>query len=296
MGVEFLSMKSYYEYGKDSGHTDHPKQVLDLACKVLEPIIKGNQINASHLVVATTCPDRLAPSLGQELNSYFYPVFKDSHVIDIVQGCAGGITALLLGNKLAENNHQSVVVVIADAARKACDKNDKDYNVFGNGAFACVLASGNSTKGLLHYKSRQYQELTEVVNIKLGQDIGEVLTVHKDTYLNPGKYLGLQMKKDLAISLMIKAKGFYDEFISEINIEPDILILHQVNPKIIAYLGNVFKKKGLRFINVSEMAGNCGTASIGVALKHEEESLLNKKVGICSFGTGGVITAGLWQF
>lgn len=296
MGVEFQNMQSHYQFGKEYDNVHYPKQVLDLACKVIDPIIKNNGVYTSHLIVATTCPDSIAPSVGQELSKYFHPYFIDTHVIDIVQGCAGGVTALLLGSKLALDNKKAVMVVMADAAKKACDKDSKNYSIFGNGAFACLLSSNNSGKGLIHYKSRQYKELIDVVHVRLGHDADMIMSGNKEINENPRKYLGLQMNNDLAISLLKKAKEFYDEFISEISIHPDIMILHQVNPKIVAYLETVFRKDGINFINVSELAGNCGTASVGIALKHTDRSLAGKKVMICSFGTGGVITAGLWQF
>ncbi|WP_242118834.1 3-oxoacyl-[acyl-carrier-protein] synthase III C-terminal domain-containing protein [Aestuariivivens sediminicola] len=296
MGVEFLTMESYYQYGKEFDNVCFPKQVRDLAIKVIEPILERNNLPISHLVVATTCPDSIAPSVGQEICRYFSQAFSNTHTIDIVQGCAGGVTALLLGNKFAENNNKAVMVVMSDAAKKACDRDSKNYKIFGNGSFACLLSSNNSKKGLLHSKSRQYQELTEVVHVKLGHDADVILDRYEEVRQNPRKYLGLKMNNDLAISLLRKAKGFYEEFIEEINMEPDIIILHQVNPKIVAYLEKIFQINDIKFINVSEIAGNCGAASVGIALKHGDESLSNKKVLICSFGTGGVITAGLWQF
>ena len=296
MGVEFLSMESYYQYGKEFDNENYPKQVLDLASKVIKPLINKSHVPVSHLIVATTCPDSIAPSVGQELSNYFFPFFSDTHIIDIVQGCAGGVTALLLGNKLAQNNDKAVMVVMADAAKKACDKGSKNYKIFGNGAFACLLSSNDSPYGLLHYKSRQYRELTEVVHVKLGHDADQLFAQYDEIKDNPRKYLGLQMNNELAILLLKKAKGFYDEFTEEVNMTPDIIILHQVNPKIVTYLENIFQTDGIRFINVSEIAGNCGAASVGIALKHADGSLLSKKVLIGSFGTGGVITAGLWQF
>jgi 3-oxoacyl-[acyl-carrier-protein] synthase III len=248
------------------------------------------------MVVATTCPDSIAPSVGQELCNQFSPYLANTHTIDIVQGCAGGVTALLLGNKLAQNNEKAVLVVMADAAKKACHKESKNYDIFGNGSFACLLRSTDSSKRLLHSKSRQFKELTEVVHVKLGHDSDQLLAKHEEIRHNPRKYLGLQMNNDMAISLLKKAKVFYEDFIDEIKITPDVMILHQVNPKIVAYLETLFSLDGIKFINVSKIAGNCGAASVGIALKHASPCLDNKKVLICSFGTGGVITAGLWQF
>jgi 3-oxoacyl-[acyl-carrier-protein] synthase III len=221
---------------------------------------------------------------------------KDAHVIDIVQGCAGGVTALLLASQLASIHRSKVLVVMADAARKACDKDSKNYENFGNGSFACIIEGGNYQTRLIHFKSKQYKELLEVVHVRLGHDADEVLAKGITINHNPRKYLGLEMKNELAIKLLQQAKSFYEDFVSEVNIEPDMIILHQVNPKIIKYLEGVFLKEKISFVNVADRAGNCGTASVGIALKHAESDLKGKKVFICSFGTGGVITAGLWQY
>ena len=77
---------------------------------------------------------------------------------------------------------------------------------------------------------------------------------------------------------------------------PDILILHQVNPIIMNHLEDAFKKYDLRFVNIADKMGNCGAASVGIALNEIKDEIINQKVMLCSFGTGGVITAGLWQF
>ncbi len=73
------------------------------------------------------------------------------------------------------------------------------------------------------------------------------------------------------------------------------MILHQVNPLILKHLKSVFKRYQIEFIDVSALTGNCGAASVGIALTLIRDRIENKKVFLCSFGTGGVITAGLWQ-
>jgi 3-oxoacyl-[acyl-carrier-protein] synthase III len=96
------------------------------------------------------------------------------------------------------------------------------------------------------------------------------------------------MNKYLALKL------FYLEFVNEAA-APDIMILHQVNPLIVNHLKIIFSKYKTEFVDVSAVTGNCGAASVGIALDKVKDTIHNKKVLLCSFGTGGVITAGLWQ-
>ena len=93
---------------------------------------------------------------------------------------------------------------------------------------------------------------------------------------------------------MRNAEEFYIDFVKEAT-TPDVMILHQVNPIILRHLESVFKKYKFEFVNVSESTGNCGVASVGIALNSVKDTIQGKKVLLCSFGTGGVITAGLWQ-
>jgi IMP cyclohydrolase len=138
--------------------------------------------------------------------------------------------------------------------------------------------------------------LHTVVTIALGHDADEIIATHIESIVTDSrKYLGLRLNNYLAIKLMKEAEGFYLSFIEKTG-HPDILILHQVNEHIINHLQQVFAKYPVRFINMAKQTGNCGCATTGIVLHHLKNEIQNKKVMICSFGTGGVITAGLWQF
>jgi len=144
MGVIISKTESYFEYNNGASTPEKPRQVLSLAEKVIAQLVKQEiPKNISHLVVATTCPDMLSPSLGQMLNEKFNTMFSSSHTIDIVQGCAGGITAMILASQLSELNKSSVIVIQADAAKKAASKSSHIRTIFGNGSFACLLKSRN---------------------------------------------------------------------------------------------------------------------------------------------------------
>ncbi len=297
MGVSMRAMHSYFEFENGKELLEEPRQVLSLAEKSLKPFFDLKELpeHLSHLIITTTCPDMLAPSLGQMISEKFHSSFSNCHTIDIVQGCAGGVTAMILGSQLAELNKSSVLIVQADAARKATSRSKKINKIFGNGSFACLISHDQSERGLLHYKSRQYKGLSEVVTVKLGHDADNIIMREvKDMAHDPRKHLGLSLNNSLALKLIRNAESFYLEFVKE-SIAPDVMILHQVNPLIIRHLQSVFAQYEMEFVDVTEITGNCGAASVGIALNTVKGAIQGKKVLLCSFGTGGIITAGLWQ-
>lgn len=296
MGVRISNIHGYFEYSTNS-LPEQKKQVFQLAKKVIHPLIKfGLPINLSHIFVATSCPDMLSPSLGQMLKEEFNDQLASCQSLDIIQGCTGGVSAMIIASQICELNESTVLVINADAAKKATSRSKPIHRIFGNGSFSCLIGYDNSDKRLIYSKSKQYNGLSEVITINLGHDSDEIIMKNiEDIKIDPRKHLGLSMNNVLAKKLFSYAEGFFKDFIKESQ-SPDIMILHQVNPIIMKHLERIFAKYKVRFINVSKSTGNCGAASVGIALDLIQEDIRGQKVLLCSFGTGGVITAGLWQF
>jgi 3-oxoacyl-[acyl-carrier-protein] synthase III len=294
MGVRITGMHALF--GKETDPAmGRSGSVFSLANLCLPHLLKED-IPYSHLLAVTSCPDAIAPSLGQCIGQNYNRVLAPVHTIDIVQGCTGGVSAMIMASQLAELNKSNVLVITADAAKKATSVASDVYHVFKNGVFGCCMGYVEGKTGLIHHKSRQYKDLHEVVTISLGHDADAVITGNlQDMKTDPRKHLGLKLDNQLALKLMQKAESFYLDFIAETG-HPDILILHQVNVLIIDHLQKVFEKYPIDFINRAEKTGNCGCATTGIVLDSIKQKILNKKVMICSFGTGGVIIAGLWQF
>ena len=271
------------------------KTVFHLAERCLQFVMQPGT-SYSHLLAATSCPDSISPSLGQSINQFYNNSLSNSHTIDIVQGCTGGVSAMIQASQLAEINKSHVLVVASDAAKKATSVSSEVYDVFKNGVFGCNISYTSENTRLIHSRSCQYKDLYEVVTIRLGHDADAVILENLgDMSTDPRKHLGLRLDNNLAIKLMQKAERFYLDFVAESG-HPDILILHQVNVMIINHLQSVFGKYPVDFINMAEETGNCGCATTGIALNFIKKRIAGKKVMICSFGTGGVIIAGLWQF
>ena len=295
MGIYITDMFSAYGNVALDNNVPEKNSVFNLAEKALSHVV-DKEIRYSHLLAATSCPDAMAPSLGQCINQHYNRLLGSSHTIDIVQGCTGGVSALILASQLSEYNRSNVLVVAADAAQKATSPTSEVYKVFKNGVFACCVSFVDDGKKLIHHQSIQYKDLYKVVTIGLGHDADDIIAGNIGEMITDSrKHLGLKLDNYLAIKLMKEAEGFYLDFISKTG-HPDILILHQVNELIIDHLEKVFNKYPIQFINLAEETGNCGCATTGIVLDHLKNEIENKKVMICSFGTGGVITAGLWQF
>ncbi len=295
MGVSIIRMFSDHGEGILTADALKSNTVLALANYAVDRISDADT-PYSHLLAVTSCPDSIAPSLGQCINQAYNQLFGKSHTIDIVQGCAGGISALILASQLCELNRTNVLVIAADAAQKATSPQSEVYEVFKNGVFACCVSYSNNGEKLIYHQSRQYKDLHKVVTIGLGHDADAIIAGNLEEILvDSRKHLGLLLDNTLAIKLMKEAEAFYLSFIENTG-HPDILILHQVNELIINHLEKVFAKYPTRFINMAKETGNCGCATTGIVLDLLKKETQNKKVMICSFGTGGVITAGLWQF
>ena len=295
MGIcitDMFSSQGNMETGDD---LNRKNTVFRLASEALTHVM-NKELKYSNLLAATSCPDAIAPSLGQCINQQYNSFLSNADTIDIVQGCTGGVTALILASQLSEHNESNVLIVTADAAQKATSPKSEVYKVFRNGVFACRVSFVNDHRKLIHHQTIHYKDLYNVVTIGLGHDADEIITKNIDDIANDSrKYLGLKLHNYLAIKLMKQAEGFYLDFISKTG-HPDILILHQVNELIIDHLEKVFEKYPVRFINQARETGNCGCATTGIVLDNLKTQIENKKVMVCSFGTGGAITAGLWQF
>lgn len=294
MGISFNHLESYNEF-TNHALPETKKQVFKLAEEVMKPIFQQSVYSQfSTFIITTTCPDSLAPSLGQALADKFNRELGSAQIIDMVQGCAGGVSAMILACQLAECKKEPVLLVNADAAKKATSTSSKIHEIFGNGSFACIVERDDEDRGLLHAKSQQYKGLSDVVTVKLGHDADQYIMEKKDIANDPRKHLGLEMNQLMALRLLRKAEEFYNDFVAESE-KPDVLLLHQVNPDILSKLEKLFAKYQVDFINVADQIGNCGSATTGLAFHMIFDQMKGKKLMICSFGTGGVITAGMWQ-
>ena len=119
MGINFNHLVSFNEF-KNHAPPETKKQVFKLAEEVMKPIFQQSGYRQfSTFIITTTCPDSLAPSLGQALADKFNEELGSAQIIDMVQGCAGGVSSMILASQLAASKKEPVLLVNTDAAKKA---------------------------------------------------------------------------------------------------------------------------------------------------------------------------------
>lgn len=95
--------------------------------------------DVDFIIVATTTPDQLIPSVASQVQSRLK--IKNAGTIDIASACAGFVNGIILAKGLiAANTHKKVLVIGADMLSKKLDLEDRTTCVlFGDGAGAVLV-------------------------------------------------------------------------------------------------------------------------------------------------------------
>ncbi|WP_426063482.1 3-oxoacyl-ACP synthase III family protein [Flavobacterium sp. DSP2-3-1] len=126
----------------------------DLAALAGEMAIKNAGLNKDDIeliIVATSTPDRLAPSTASivqdKLQAYNAVAF------DIAAVCSGFLFAMSVASQyIASGVYSNVLVIGADTFSKIIDWKRRDAVFFGDGAGAAVLTSASENEGFLAYR------------------------------------------------------------------------------------------------------------------------------------------------
>lgn len=126
----------------------------DLASEAALNAIKDSGLNKDHIdliIVATSTPDRLAPStaaiIQDKIEAYNAVAF------DIAAVCSGFLYAMSVASQfIAAGVYDNVLVIGADTFSKITDWSRRDAVYFGDGAGAAVISSGNVNEGFLAFR------------------------------------------------------------------------------------------------------------------------------------------------
>jgi 3-oxoacyl-[acyl-carrier-protein] synthase III len=190
--------------------------------------------------------------------------------------------------------NQYALVVSADAAMKAVSSKSGLKENFGNGASAFLICgTKNGTQILEKYSSIQSSELLELVVVDVGHDSDKLISENLERISKDAKdVLGLKFNNVLGLKMISMANQFYKNFFEDID-EPNYLVMHNPNAKLSQVIKKILSFSSGEFYDRISTIPNCGAATTGIILidlMKEKVDLENKKVFICSFGTGGVIS------
>jgi 3-oxoacyl-[acyl-carrier-protein] synthase-3 len=127
----------------------------DLCVAAVEDLIKryGKSVqDVDMVIVATSTPDFTFPSVAS-LIQHRLGIPLTAGAIDLSAACAGFVYGLHMANGLvASGLHRKVLVVGADTLTKITDYTDRSTCIlFGDGAGAVLVESGNSSTGFLGF-------------------------------------------------------------------------------------------------------------------------------------------------
>lgn len=126
----------------------------DLACRAGYNAIIDSGLNKDDIdliIVATSTPDRLAPSTAaitqDKLQAY------NSVAFDISAVCSGFLYGMSVASQfIASGVYDNVLVIGADTFSKITDWTKRDCVFFGDGAGAAVLSSANINEGFIAFR------------------------------------------------------------------------------------------------------------------------------------------------
>ncbi len=294
MGSRLIKTSSYISFNKREEGGRY--SVTKMATSVLSNTIKNyDTSNIAYFITVTTCPDYIAPSLGQVLIASIDSVPRSVQILDLVQGCAGATNALILGSSLASTSGQEVIIVIADAALNGIDNVSPLNSVFSNGAFSCIIVPDDSGKGLLFKDHSYFESLVDIVKVPVGQNTAYDILAQPNIIHDPWTFLQLTVDSRQLVSFKNQAEPYILSLIERMPVKPDFAIFHTANKNVTSLLLKILDIHNIAMFDMFDEVKNCGASSVGVIIDKKYPLLHNKKVLICSFGTGGGINLGLWQ-
>jgi 3-oxoacyl-[acyl-carrier-protein] synthase III len=217
------------------------------------------------LIVATTTPDRLAPSTAtivqQKLGgTRHYPAF------DLAAACAGFLYGLAVASQfLSTGMCECVLLIGSDTLTRITDWNDRDCVYFGDGAGAAVLVRARPDYGLLAIELGADGTGSELYTVPAGG--AESPATHDTVRLgahfarHDGRNI-LSFAVDVVPPTVRRVLDQAGVTVSDI----DAVIPHQASMHTVRTLANCLGVPLSKITTILKNYGNTGAASLPMAL------------------------------
>ncbi|WP_242218257.1 ketoacyl-ACP synthase III [Bacillus cereus group sp. BfR-BA-01380] len=262
----------------------------NLAFKAIENLAdtyKKNLEDVDCIIVATTTPDYVFPSVACQIQSHFQ--IPHTLAFDLSATCAGFTYGLHVANSLiTSESHRKILVVATEALSKVTDYTDRTTCIlFGDGAGAVLLEKdekrpsfiashmGTDGEGGIHlYRTN----LSTTMHEKSLQGNGKIVQNGREVYKWAVRTVPLGIKN------LLHAANLH---IDDIN----WFVPHSANLRMIE---SICDKSGFpldKTLTSVELMGNTSSVSIPLALNLAiEEGKLHNQDTILLYGFGGGLT------
>ncbi|MDD4165033.1 MAG: ketoacyl-ACP synthase III [Eubacteriales bacterium] len=261
------------------------ESLLDIAVKASAEAIADAGVSASEidlLIFSTLQGDYISPSTACLLSKKLG--INCSSQFDMNMGCSGFLFALDIADSYFKSKKaKKALIVCAEAMSKLVDWSDRSTCVlFGDGAGAVVLESGNGFKDISLTVNGEYEHLYVQ---KASGNIPFFEQPEQKAFLKmDGQEIYI-----FAVSSIIREISSMLEKHSMTASDPDYYIFHQANIRIIDSARKKLRQSGEKFPVNLDRYGNTSSASIPMLLDEMNREGKLKKGDIlmlCTFGAG----------
>ncbi len=275
-------------------HAPNGMATSDLAVEAAERCIEAAGVDRDHIdliLLGTFTPDLLMPAtacLIQDRLGVAAPA------IDLQAACASFIFSMITGMQYVATGCSRLALVLgADCTSRVVDPADeRTYPLFGDGAGAVLLASGNDDQGLLSYAVGSDGSGAALLYRPMGGS-REPFAHHPEG--NGRHFLRMEGRPIFKWVVRMLRETCHEVLeAAEVTLEQvDLFIFHQANLRIINSAVNDMGIDPARVFNNLQRYGNTSSASIPLALDeaHRQGRLQRGDLVLFS-GFGGGLTWG----
>ncbi len=240
----------------------------DLAYEAATKALKAAKLSPHDLdliLVATTTPDMVMPSLGCVLQEKLGA--KKIAAFDIYAACSGFIYGLSVANAFIKSEiYKNVLLVGAETLSRFTDWEDRSTCVlFGDGAGAVVLQRHAGKRGVLSTHLHSDGSFGDLLSLPAGGALHPASheTIHKRMHF-------IKMKGNETFKVAVRAlEEVAQEALTHNKIKHediDLLIPHQANLRIIQAMAQRLKMPMEKVVLTLPKYGNTSAASIPMAM------------------------------
>ena len=240
----------------------------DLAYEAAHKALKAAKLPAQELdliLVATTTPDMIMPSLGCMVQEKLGA--KNAAAFDLYAACSGFIYGLSVANAfITSGTYENILLVGAESLSRFVDWEDRTTCVlFGDGAGAVVLQRHAGKRWVLSTHLHSDGSLGNLLNIPAG---GALHPATHDTVRKRMHFI--KMKGNETFKAAVRAlEGAVQEALEHNKVkseEIDFLVPHQANLRIIQAMAQRLGMSMEKVVLTIHKYGNTSAASIPMAL------------------------------
>jgi 3-oxoacyl-[acyl-carrier-protein] synthase-3 len=240
----------------------------DLAYEAAAKALKAAKLPPQELdliLVATTTPDMLMPSLGCMVQEKLGA--KNAGAFDLYAACSGFIYGLSVANAfITSGTYENILLIGAELLSRFVDWEDRTTCVlFGDGAGAVVLQRHAGKRGVLSTHLHSDGSLGNLLNIPAG---GALHPATHDTVRKRMHFI--KMKGNETFKAAVRAlESAVQEALEHNKVKPeeiDFLVPHQANLRIIQAMAQRLNMSMEKVVLTLPKYGNTSAASIPMAL------------------------------